>query len=153
MKRKDSQDISISRKRNSQDMFQIGSRKRGSQGSKCGSQSRSPIEESPEHEPCVDVIAEEVKETNNATSIKVQFFSISLKLSPDKSKIKKLRNGTPPIKKADTVTFAVCVEPNQRSLSPKKKDQANENGEENDKTVKEINNKDEQIIVIPVTKV
>ena len=112
MRRKDSQDASLSRKRSSQDISQWGNRKRGSQESKRGSQSRSPIEESPENEPCVTDKAEESTETATSSSKRVRFFSISLRPSPDKNRTK-IRNGTPPIKKKTvTLTLTIDVEPN-----------------------------------------
>ena len=156
--------INVSKKRDSKDSAnskrgsqEISSRKRGSQESKCGSQSRSPIEESPEHEPCKDVIDEEAEETFTTTSKRVRFFSISLKLSPDKGK-KKLRNGTPPINKkaaSDVMTFAVCVEP---SLGPAGQDKNDEvdysrSNEEKSKITLEINKDNELTITMPVTKV
>ena len=111
MRRKDSQDASLVRKRSSQDMSQWG-KKRGSQESKRGSTSRSPIEESPEHEPYVADKAEEATETAPSRSKRVRFFSISLRPSPD-NKRTKMRNGTPPIKKKTvTLTLTINVEPN-----------------------------------------
>lgn len=112
MRRKDSQDASLVQKRSSQDMSQWGNKKRWSQESKRGSTSRSPIEESPEHEPYVADKAEEATETAPSRSKWVRFFSISLRPSPD-NKRTKMRNGTPPIKKKTvTLTLTIDVEPN-----------------------------------------
>ncbi len=114
-KRKDSQDVSVGRKRSIQDINI--NLKRESQESKQGSQSRMAIEESPEHEsedPREPVTNDdEPKETKETKSKRVRFFSISLKQNP-KSETNKTRNGTSPIQKktATVVVLAAEVEQN-----------------------------------------
>ena len=112
MRRKDSQDASVIRKTGFQFTCQWGNKKRGSQESKRGSQSRSPIEESPEHEADVTNKIKDSTETATSSSKRVRFFSISLRPSPDKNRTK-VQNGTPPIKKKTvTLTPTTDVEPN-----------------------------------------
>ena len=108
-----------------------GNRKRGSEESKRGSQSRSPIEESPEHVTCD--IYEETIETVNSSLKRVRFLSRSQKPCSDKG-IEKLKTGSPPIKKTTTVILTVHVESGQEPPCTKNED----NIVSNDRQQKEV---------------